>query len=157
MCNCGWNSILYAKGSIVMPNFVSSNLNQKPISDLDAVMWQSVDVIWLISTKVHKSPWVVTLRNALTPRPRYIRARPASVDLGFPGSGPGKQQTELQKTEIFTHCLPRIRRWKVSRTLRGGMPCQCTLLNFLSWRCIQVEAPCPWIILNIWLTHQEDR
>lgn len=31
----------------------------------------------------------MTLRRALTPSPRYIRAKPASMGLGFSGSGPG--------------------------------------------------------------------
>ena len=50
----------------------------------------------MISTKVHNSPWVVTLRNALTPRPRYIRARPASMGLGFAGSGPDRAHIEWE-------------------------------------------------------------
>ena len=40
------------------------------------------------SNNVHSNPWVVILRNALTPRPRYIRATPASRGLGALGSGP---------------------------------------------------------------------
>jgi len=34
---------------------------------------------------------VVTLRNALTPRPRYMRAMPAMSGFGFWGSGPRSQ------------------------------------------------------------------
>jgi len=40
------------------------------------------------SYSVHNNPCVVTLRNALTPRPRYIRAIPAIRGFGAAGSGP---------------------------------------------------------------------
>lgn len=46
----------------------------------------------VMSNRVQRRPCVVMLLRALTPRPRYIRATPASIGFGELGSGPGNYQ-----------------------------------------------------------------
>ena len=51
------------------------------------------------SNSVHNNPWVVTLRNALTPRPRYMRVIPAIKGFGALGSGPNSNVRNDQSSD----------------------------------------------------------
>ena len=55
------------------------------------------------SNNVHNNPWVVTLRSALTPRPRYMRAIPAIKGLGALGSGPNFDVSNGESNEGTTY------------------------------------------------------
>ena len=50
------------------------------------------------SKNVQRSPCVVTLRNALTPRPWYTRASPRRMGFGLSGSGPIQRRRGIVNT-----------------------------------------------------------
>lgn len=87
----------------------------------------------------------MTLRNALTPKPRYIRARPASIGLGLEGSGPSGNNERRKKLRLKSH-LPRTSRCKVSETVLGGVPasarcCIFVLTTSRGYMRAQLETP----------------
>lgn len=80
------------------------------------------------SYNVHSNPWVVMLRNALTPRPRYIRAIPAIRGFGSLGSGPGSYVRPVRRRVGDRRASDESNQ----RLPRGAIrfSCESALLNF---------------------------
>lgn len=81
------------------------------------------------------------LRNALTPKPRYIRAIPAIRGFGVPGSGPGNHVRPVRR-----RASDRLASDEPNQRLPGGaikFSCESALLNFgfnAGAICVKVES-----------------